>query len=99
MSERSDTAEELKTARLWLRRPEEADIDVILDVHSDPGTCVHNLSDALTRHEEAEQLYRAGTSSGNSTVSATTGSSGATAAPGSSASAGSSPWNCMGNGC
>ncbi|MCX5257525.1 GNAT family N-acetyltransferase [Streptomyces canus] len=58
MSERSETTEELRTARLWLRRPAEADVDVILGVHSDPETCVHNPSDALTRHEEAEQLFR-----------------------------------------
>ncbi|MFG2727617.1 hypothetical protein [Streptomyces canus] len=35
MTERSETAEELRTARLWLRRPAEADIDLILGVHSD----------------------------------------------------------------
>jgi RimJ/RimL family protein N-acetyltransferase len=58
MSERGASAEELKTARLWLRRPVEADIEVILAVHSDPEACAHNPSDALTRPEEAEELYR-----------------------------------------
>ncbi|MEU9166703.1 GNAT family N-acetyltransferase [Streptomyces sp. NPDC048420] len=58
MSERSACAEELKTSRLRLRRPLAADVDVILAVHSDPEACAHNPSDALTRHEEAEELYR-----------------------------------------
>ena len=58
MSEHSTSAEELRTARLWLRRPAETDVDAILAVHSAPEACAHNPSDALTRHEEAEELYR-----------------------------------------
>jgi len=58
MSEHGPAAEELETHRLCLRRPTEADVDAILAVHSDPETCAHNPSDALTRFEEAEQLYR-----------------------------------------
>ncbi|MET9844826.1 GNAT family N-acetyltransferase [Streptomyces ossamyceticus] len=51
-------AEKLQTARLSLRRPTETDIDAIFEIHRDPETCVHNPSDALTRFEEAEALYR-----------------------------------------
>ncbi|WP_445528784.1 GNAT family N-acetyltransferase [Streptomyces cyslabdanicus] len=58
MSDRSPADEELQTARLSLRRPTEADIDAIFAIHSDPGTCLHNPSDALARPEEAEELYQ-----------------------------------------
>lgn len=58
VNEQSLTHEELQTARLSLRRPTEADIDAILAIHSDPGTCLHNPSDALSRLDEAEALYR-----------------------------------------
>ncbi|MGP4090942.1 GNAT family N-acetyltransferase [Streptomyces sp. KR55] len=58
MRDWSLSAEELQTPRLSLRRPNEADIDAIFEIHSDPGTCVHNPSDALARFEEAEELYR-----------------------------------------
>ena len=57
-SDRSLSAEELRTARLSLRRPTEADTDAIFAVHRDPETCLHNPSDALSRFEEAEALYR-----------------------------------------
>jgi RimJ/RimL family protein N-acetyltransferase len=58
MSDQSPSAEELRTDRLVLRRPTTADIDAILAVHSDPAACFHNPSDALTRFEEAEGLYK-----------------------------------------
>lgn len=49
--------EELLTTRLSMRRPEPADIDAILAVHSDPRACAHNPSDALTSHAEAAGLF------------------------------------------
>ncbi|MDF2708898.1 GNAT family N-acetyltransferase [Nonomuraea muscovyensis] len=49
--------EELRTARLALRRPAEADIDAIFEIHGDPRTCVHNPSDALADPGEAKELY------------------------------------------
>lgn len=58
MSDRSLADEQLQTARLSLRRPTQADIDAIFTIHSDPRTCLHNPSDALTRHEQAQQLYQ-----------------------------------------
>ena len=48
--------EELLTARLSLRRPMPADIDVIFAINSDPRACVHNPSDVLASREEAEGL-------------------------------------------
>ncbi|CAL9492896.1 Acetyltransferase [Streptomyces sp. enrichment culture] len=58
MSDRSPAAEELRTSRLSLRRPTEADIDAILAIHRDPAACLHNPSDALADLDEAEGLYR-----------------------------------------
>ncbi|MGW0701707.1 GNAT family N-acetyltransferase [Streptomyces sp. NPDC002867] len=58
MSDQGSAAEELRTARLSLRRPTEADIDAIFEIHNDPRTCLHNPSDALARFEEAEELYQ-----------------------------------------
>lgn len=58
MSDWSPAAEELRTARLSLRRPTEGDIEAIFEIHRDPRTCGHNPSDALARFEEAEALYR-----------------------------------------
>ncbi len=49
--------DELLTARLSLRRPEPADIDTILRVHSDPRTSSHNPSDALRTRPEATGLF------------------------------------------
>jgi ribosomal-protein-alanine N-acetyltransferase len=57
MSDRSRSGEELRTARLLLRRPTAADIDAIFAIHSDPRACVHNPSDLIAQHEEAEELY------------------------------------------
>ncbi|WP_329101708.1 GNAT family N-acetyltransferase [Micromonospora sp. NBC_01699] len=51
-------SEELRTARLSLRRPTPADIDAIHRVHSDPRACAHNPGDALASRTEAEQLYQ-----------------------------------------
>jgi ribosomal-protein-alanine N-acetyltransferase len=56
MPDRDDAA--LLTARLSLRRPGPTDVAAILTVHSDPRTCVHNPSDALTSHGEAEALFQ-----------------------------------------
>ncbi len=50
--------EELMTARLSLRRPTSADIDVIYRVHHDPKACEHNPADMLRTRVEAEDLYR-----------------------------------------
>ncbi|MER6948319.1 hypothetical protein ABT294_30255 [Nonomuraea sp. NPDC000554] len=58
MSNRSLAAEELRTARLSLRRPTEADIDAIFEIHSDARTCLHNPSDALAQRDEAVALYQ-----------------------------------------
>lgn len=58
MSGPSPACEQLQTPRLSLRRPTEADIDAIFAIHRDPETCLHNPSDALTRLDEAGELYR-----------------------------------------
>ncbi|MFD0548755.1 GNAT family N-acetyltransferase [Streptomyces rectiviolaceus] len=58
MTDPRPATEELRTVRLSLRRPVEADIDAIFAIHSDPGTCLHNPSDALVRPEEAAALYQ-----------------------------------------
>ena len=50
--------ESLETARLWLRRPAPADIDLMHTVHSDVRACEHNPADMLTTRAEAEDLYR-----------------------------------------
>lgn len=57
MSDRIPTGSDLRTARLSLRRPTAADVDAIFAIHSDPATCVHNPSDALTRRQEAQDRY------------------------------------------
>jgi len=49
--------EELLTPRLALRRPVRQDTGAIFSIHSDPRTCVHNPSDALTTREDAELLF------------------------------------------
>ena len=58
MSDGNRDGEELRTARLSLRRPTAADIDAIFEIHSDPGACLHNPSDRLTQRQEAEGLYQ-----------------------------------------
>ncbi|MCG5211779.1 GNAT family N-acetyltransferase [Streptosporangium sp. KLBMP 9127] len=58
MNDRSLAHEELQTVRLSLRRPTEADIDAIFAIHNDPGTCLHNPSDALTERVEAQVLHQ-----------------------------------------
>jgi [ribosomal protein S5]-alanine N-acetyltransferase len=50
--------EELLTARLSLRRPTPADIDVVFAIHRDERACAHNPSDLLTTRAAAEDLYR-----------------------------------------
>jgi [ribosomal protein S5]-alanine N-acetyltransferase len=50
--------EELLTARLSLRRPTPADIDVIYAIHRDSRACAHNPADMLTTRADAEDLYR-----------------------------------------
>ncbi|WP_326554714.1 GNAT family N-acetyltransferase [Micromonospora sp. NBC_01813] len=50
--------EELRTARLSLRRPTPADIDAIYRIHSDPRAYAHNPADALANLTEAEELYQ-----------------------------------------
>ncbi|MFG3599045.1 GNAT family N-acetyltransferase [Micromonospora chersina] len=46
------------TARLSLRRPTPADIDLIRAIHSDPRACAHNPSDLLSSRAEAEDRYQ-----------------------------------------
>ncbi|TMR06901.1 GNAT family N-acetyltransferase [Nonomuraea turkmeniaca] len=58
MSGRSLAEEDLRTARLSLRRPTVADVDAIFAIHSDPSTCLHNPSDALDRLDEAQDLFQ-----------------------------------------
>ena len=58
MSDGSHGGEELRSARLSLRRPTAADIDAIFEIQGDPRACLHNPSDCLTRREGAEELYR-----------------------------------------
>jgi [ribosomal protein S5]-alanine N-acetyltransferase len=48
---------DLVTARLWLRRPTSADIDLIHTVHSDARACAYNPADLLATRAEAEDLY------------------------------------------
>lgn len=50
--------EELRTARLSLRRPTPADIDAIYRIHSDPRAYTYNPADALANRAEAEELYQ-----------------------------------------
>ncbi|WP_189195546.1 GNAT family N-acetyltransferase [Micromonospora fulviviridis] len=58
MGNRGFGNEELVTARLSLRRPTPADIDLIYDVHSDPRACAHNPADMLSTRDEAEDRYQ-----------------------------------------
>ncbi|MGW3344741.1 GNAT family N-acetyltransferase [Nonomuraea rubra] len=57
MLDRTGRNEELLTTRLSLRRPAPDDIDAIFAIHSDPTTCRHNPSDALSKREEAVELF------------------------------------------
>ncbi|BCL16391.1 GNAT family acetyltransferase [Micromonospora sagamiensis] len=50
--------EELRTPRLSLRRPNDADIDTIYRIHSDPRAYAHNPADALATRAEAEERYQ-----------------------------------------
>lgn len=50
--------EELRTARLSLRRPTRADIDTIYRIHSDPRAYAHNHADAIANRAEAEDRYQ-----------------------------------------
>lgn len=50
--------EELLTARLSLRRPALADVDLIHAIHRDQRACAHNPADMLTTRAEAEDRYR-----------------------------------------
>ena len=49
--------DELRTARLTLRRPTPADIDAIFRITSDPRACAHNPSDLLHTRADAAALY------------------------------------------
>ena len=50
--------QDLVTARLSLRRPTPADVDLIHTVHADARACACNPADMLTTRAEAEDLYR-----------------------------------------
>ncbi|MFD5839838.1 hypothetical protein [Streptomyces chartreusis] len=52
MSDPSPAGEQLQTPRLSSPRPTEADIATIFAIHRDHETCLHNLSDTLTRLDE-----------------------------------------------
>ena len=58
MDSRGSGNDELVTARLSLRRPTPADIDLIHAIHSDPRACAHNPTDMLSTRAEAEDRYR-----------------------------------------
>ncbi|KAB8195285.1 GNAT family N-acetyltransferase [Nonomuraea phyllanthi] len=58
MNDRSHDSDHLLTERLTLRRPVPGDTDAIFTIHSDPATCVHNPSDALSRREEGLELFQ-----------------------------------------
>ncbi|NUW34664.1 GNAT family N-acetyltransferase [Nonomuraea sp. SMC257] len=58
MLDQSHRGEELLTDRLSLRRPVPDDIDAIFAIHNDPATCLHNPSDALSKREEATELFQ-----------------------------------------
>jgi ribosomal-protein-alanine N-acetyltransferase len=58
MDDRAFDNEEMLTARLSLRRPTPADIDVIYSIHRDRRACAHNPADLLTTRADAEDLYR-----------------------------------------
>ncbi|MCZ7437902.1 GNAT family N-acetyltransferase [Micromonospora sp. WMMC241] len=49
--------EELTTARLTLRRPTPADVDLIHLLHTDPLACAHNPSDLLRDRAEAAERF------------------------------------------
>ncbi|GII96690.1 GNAT family N-acetyltransferase [Sinosporangium siamense] len=48
----------LLTTRLSLRRPAPEDIDAIFSIHRDTATCLQNPSDALSRRQEALELFQ-----------------------------------------
>lgn len=48
----------MTNARLSLRRPTPADIDLIHSIHRERRACAHNPADILTTRAEAEALYR-----------------------------------------
>lgn len=48
----------LRTERLVLRRPVEADADAVWRIHSDPRACAHNPGDAITTRDEAVERLR-----------------------------------------
>lgn len=48
----------MRTARLQLRRPVEADVDAILRIHADRLACEHNPSDMITVRAEAVDRCR-----------------------------------------
>ncbi|WBB76763.1 GNAT family N-acetyltransferase [Micromonospora sp. WMMD1128] len=50
--------EELTTARLRLRRPTHADVDLLHALHTDPRACAHNPSDLLRDRAEAQERFR-----------------------------------------
>lgn len=47
------------TARLSLRRPEGADVELIHALHTDPRACAHNPGDLLGTRADAVDRYRA----------------------------------------
>jgi [ribosomal protein S5]-alanine N-acetyltransferase len=49
--------DEIRTARLSLRRPVCTDIDAILRIHRDPRACAHNPSDAISTRDEAAERF------------------------------------------
>jgi ribosomal-protein-alanine N-acetyltransferase len=48
----------LRTSRLVLRQPVEADVDAVWRIHSDPSACAHNPGDAISTRDEAVERLR-----------------------------------------
>ncbi|MEV6847461.1 GNAT family N-acetyltransferase [Actinoplanes sp. NPDC051411] len=48
----------MRTSRLDLRRPVEADIDAVWRIHTDPLACAHNPGDAISTRDEAVERWQ-----------------------------------------
>jgi ribosomal-protein-alanine N-acetyltransferase len=48
----------MRTSRLDLRRPVEADIDAVWRIHADPRACAHNPDDAISTRDAAVERWQ-----------------------------------------
>ena len=48
----------MRTSRLELLRPVEADVDAVWRIHADPRACAHNPGDAISTRDEAVARFR-----------------------------------------